>query len=177
MAACEQSGNAPSMTANPSSPSALEISGAEVPFHSEVVWSKVEGSQVDLCTRPAPAGKIYLARNTQTGTHVSTHLGAGAFLGHTCVYGIVGTNGKPVFQGWLADFSWTAANGDVLVATSEFQYWTGVPGQSIAVDLVTFQDGGTGRFQYAQGDGMSYVNAPERTAVFEGTIRYGKKEK
>jgi hypothetical protein len=180
VAACQQSGNAPSMTANPASPSSVvDMSSADVPFHSEIVWTKVEGSQVGLCDRPAPAGKVYLMRNTQTGTHVTTHLGEGAFLGHTCVYGIPPQTpgGRPVPQGWFADFQWTAANGDVLMATSEFQYWTGVPGQSIAVDNVTFQDGGTGRFQYAQGQGQSFVNAPARTAMFEGTLRYGKKDK
>ena len=177
VAACGQSGNAPSMTANPAGPSVVGMSTADVPFHSEIVWTKVEGSDISLCDRPAPAGKVYLRRNTQTGTHVTTHLGEGDFLGHTCVYGIVTPDGRPVFQGWLADFEWTAANGDVLKATSEFQYWTGVPGQSIAVDAVTFHDGGTGRFEYVQGEGMAYVNAVARTAMFEGAIRYGKKDK
>jgi hypothetical protein len=45
----------------------------------------------------------------------------------------------------------------------------------VAVDRVTFQSGGTGRFQYAEGEGMSYVNAPARTAVYDGTLRYGRK--
>jgi hypothetical protein len=80
-------------------------------------------------------------------------------------------------QGWFADIRWTAANGDVLLATSDFLYWTGAPGQSVAVDRVRFQNGGTGRFQFAEGDGMCYVDAPARTAVYEGTIRYGKREK
>jgi hypothetical protein len=47
----------------------------------------------------------------------------------------------------------------------------------VAVDKVTFHNGGTGRFEYAEGDGMCYVDAPARTAMYEGTLRYGKKDK
>ena len=111
-------------------------------------------------------------RNTNKGNAVSTHLGTGEYENHTCVYG---DPGKP--EGWFADIRWTAANGDVLLATSDFLYWTGKPGQSVAVDEVTFQNGGTGRFQYAEGRGMAYVDAPARTATYDGTIRYGKKQK
>ena len=115
-------------------------------------------------------GKVYLLRNTNKGMAVSTHLGAGEYENHTCVYG---ASGRP--EGWFADIRWTAANGDVLLATSDFLYWTGTPGQSVAVDSVRFQNGGTGRFRYAEGEGMCYVNAPERTAVYDGTLRYGKR--
>jgi hypothetical protein len=127
----------------------------ETPFHSDVVWTKVEGSRTALCTRPAPAGTVYLMRNTITGTAATSPLGAAEFLGHTCVYGTPGT--APA--GWFMDIQWTAANGDVLLATSDFQYWTGTPGQSIAVDNVTFVDGGTGRFKYAHGEAISRVDA------------------
>jgi hypothetical protein len=142
-----------------------------VPFHSDLTWTKVTGSDVSLCTHPLPAGKVYLQRNTQMGIAVSTHLGTGEFVGHTCVYG------SAMPQGWFADYRWTAANGDELLATSEFQYWTGQPGKSVAVDKITFRDGGSGRFEFAQGEGMAYINAPERTAAFEAILRYGKKEK
>jgi hypothetical protein len=119
---------------------------------------------------------VYLMRNTSEGPAVSTHLGAGDFQIRTCVYGRI-VDGKRVPLGWLAVMHWTAANGDVLLATSRFLYWTGQPGRSVAIDSVMFQNGGTGRFAFAEGDGMSYVNAPEGTAVYEGTLRYGKKEK
>jgi len=42
---------------------------------------------------------------------------------------------------------------------------------------VTFHDGGTGRFQFAAAEGTAYVNAPGRTALYEGALRYGRKEK
>lgn len=145
---------------------------AALPFHSELTWEKVPGSDISLCTRPLPSGKVYLMRNTNRGVAVSTHLGRGEYENHTCVYG---TPGKP--EGWLADIRWTAANGDVLLATSDFQYWTGAPGKSVAVDTVMFQDGGTGRFEYAEGEGMCYVDAPARTALYDGTLRYGRKDK
>jgi hypothetical protein len=144
----------------------------EVPFRSEIAWFKIPGSDTTLCMHPLPEGKVYLMRNTIQGTGITTHLGLSEFEGHTCVYG---TPGRP--EGWFADFRWTAANGDQLVATSRFLYWTGTPGQSIAVDELTFQDGGTGRFQFAEGTGMVYVNAPEKTTLFEATLRYGKREK
>lgn len=183
LAGCGQAADSPSVLNNPVSPTVDTGSGSsaaktgaadsvEVPFHSELTWEKIPGSDISLCTHPLPPGKVYMARNTNKGMAVSTHLGAGEYENHTCVYG---DPGKP--EGWFADIRWTAANGDILLATSAFLYWTGKPGQSVAVDRVTFQNGGTGRFQFAEGEGMAYVNAPARTAVYEGTLRYGKKEK
>ena len=182
LAGCGPTADNPSV-GNPASPTAVIGSGSaaatpsadsvEVPFHSEVTWAKTEGSLISLCTHPLPAGKVYLARNTITGTAISTHLGAGEYEGHTCVYG---PPGGP-FQGWFGDVRWTAANGDVLLATSEFLHWTGVPGKSIAIEAVTFHDGGTGRFQYAEGTAEAQVNAPGRSAEYNGALRYGKKEK
>lgn len=181
LAACGQNTGNPNTLASPAGPTAFAGSGATstptatdalVPFHSELTFSKVPGSDISLCTHALPPGKIYLARNTNTGTAITTHLGTGAYENHTCVYGAAG---KP--EGWFADIRWTAANGDVLLATSDFLYWTGTPGQSVAVDKVTFQNGGTGRFQYAEGEGMCYVDAPARTAVYDGTLRYGRKDK
>ena len=178
---CGQDSDRPNVVASPVSPTTVGVSGpmstpaagdSLVPFHSELTWEKIPGSDVSLCTHPLPDGKIYLMRNTNRGIAVSMHLGTGEYENHTCVYG---TLGKP--EGWFADIRWTAANGDVLLATSDFLYWTGKPGQSVAVDTVMFQDGGTGRFQYAEGEGMCYVDAPARTAVYEGALRYGKKDK
>lgn len=149
----------PTAVAPTSVPMTVPAEGdAAVPFHSELTWEKIPGSDSSLCTRPLPSGKVYLMRNTNRGIAVSTHLGRGEYENHTCVYG---TPGKP--EGWLADIRWTAANGDVLLATSDFQYWTGTPGKSVAVDTVKFQDGGPGRFAYADGNGMCYVDAPART--------------
>jgi hypothetical protein len=189
---CGQDASTSGMLSSPAGPTAVTGSGApgsstpsasdvEVPFHSELTWEKIPGSDISLCTHSLPAGKVYLQRNTNKGMAVSTHLGAGAYENHTCVYGTPGNPGPPATpprpEGWFADVRWTAANGDILLATSDFLYWTGKPGQSVAVDRVTFHDGGTGRFQFAEGEGMAYVDAPARTAVYEGTLRYGKKEK
>jgi len=191
MAGCGQAADRPVVLDNPVGPSlitgsgsaAAQASGAkavEVPFHSEITWTKVvNGGVPDPCQGlhgNPPAGMSYLMRNTSEGPAVSTHLGTGNFEIHTCVYGKM-VSGRPAPAGWFADMRWTAANGDVLLATSDFLYWTGTPGKSVAVDKVTFQNGGTGRFLFAGGEGLSYVNAPERTAVYEGTLRYGKKEK
>jgi hypothetical protein len=184
VAACGQAADSPVATVNPAGPTAgfgsasaeAQAAGAktvEVPFHSELTWAKEPGNEIALCTHPLPEGKVYLQRNTNKGMAVSTHLGTGAYENHTCVYGTLARGP----EGWFADIRWTAANGDVLLATSDFLYWTGQPGRSVAVDKVTFQDGGTGRFQFAEGEGMAYVNAPERTATYDGTLRYGKREK
>jgi hypothetical protein len=191
LAGCGQAADGPSALASPAAPTsgvksdsqaaaAPAAKTVEVPFHSEITWTKVvNGGVPDPCQGVhgnPPEGMVYLMRNTSEGLAVTTHLGAGNFEIHTCVYGTV-VNEKPAPAGWFADLRWTAANGDVLLAMSRFLYWTGTPGKSVAVDSVTFLNGGTGRFQYADGEGMSYVNAPARTAVYEGTLRYGKKEK
>ena len=191
LAGCGQAADNPVAAVNPASPTPGIASGSaaaqsaaakvvEVPFHSEMTWTKVvNGGVPDPCQGlhgNPPAGMSYLMRNTSEGPSVSTHLGAGNFDIHTCVYGTM-VSGRPAPAGWFADMRWTAANGDVLLATSDFLYWTGTPGKSVAVDRVTFQNGGTGRFLFAEGEGMAYVDAPARTAVYQGTLRYGKKEK
>ncbi len=188
-AACGPAADQPGVLNSPAGPTAVVSSGiqavkapavdaVEVPFHSEIAWTKVvNGGDPGPCLAlhgAPPAGTSYLMRNTNEGSAVSTHLGAGEYENHTCVYGIL-TPFTP--KGWVADIRWIAANGDVLLATSDFLYWTGQPGKSVAVDRVRFQDGGTGRFQYARGEGMSYVDAPGKTALYDGTLRYGKKEK
>jgi hypothetical protein len=87
---CSQPANSPAAPGSPLaptavlSPSQLSPADVEVPFHSEVAWSKVEGTEVALCTVPLPEGKVYLMRNTLSGTAVSTHLGSGTWVGHTC---------------------------------------------------------------------------------------------
>ena len=95
---CGQTADRSSALARPAAPtsgvksdsqaaSAPAAKTVEVPFHSELVWTKVEGSLTRLCTRPLPAGKVYLQRNTILTAAVSTHLGEGEYEGHTCVYG------------------------------------------------------------------------------------------
>jgi len=183
LAGCGQASDGPRALNSPAGPTAVVQSYSkasatasadpvEVPFHSEVVWEK-SMTQVPEghCTRTLPSGLVYKWLTHNEGTHVSTHLGSGAYENYLCVFG---TAQAPT--GWYAEsIRWTAANGDVLRATSEFQQWTGTPGRSIAIETVTFHDGGTGRFEFAEGEGMSYVNAPARTAVYEGTLRYGRK--
>lgn len=192
-AGCGQTADNPGALASPAAPTSVLRSDSqaasapatktvEVPFHSEIAWTKVvNGGDASPCLAlhgAPPAGTSYLMRNANEGSAVSAHLGTGKYENHTCVYGKPATETTKMFpMGWFADLRWTAANGDVLLATSDFLYWTGKPGQSVAVDKVTFQNGGTGRFQFAEGEGMSYVDAPARTAVYEGTLRYGKKSK
>ena len=191
LAGCGQAADNPVAAVNPASPTPGIASGSvaaqsaaakvvDVPFHSEIAWTKVvNGGVPDPCQSlhgNPPAGMSYLMRNTSEGPAVSTHLGTGNFEIHTCVYGTM-VSGRPAPAGWFADMRWTAANGDVLLATSDFLYWTGTPGKSVAVDKVTFRDGGTGRFTFAEGEGMAYVDAANRTAVYEGTLHYGQKER
>jgi hypothetical protein len=186
LAGCGQAAESPSVLENPAGPTVVTGSGTaaastsaartvELPFHSEVIWDKTMNQVPEgHCTRTLPGGLVYKWLTHNEGTHLSTHLGSGAYENYLCVFGPA--QGAPT--GWYAEvIRWTAANGDVLLGTSEFQRWTGTPGRSIAVEIVTFHDGGTGRFQFAEGDGMSGINAPERTAVYDGTLRYGKKQK
>lgn len=174
IAACSQQAANPVSTVAPTVISSSSATGnvVELPFHSEISWtSKTVGYEVGLCPYPPPEGKVYVMRNTNKGTHVTTHLGEGEYENHTCVYA---TPGKGA-EGWIADVHWTAANGDVLLAKSVFKFWTGAPGQSTAFDEFTFENGGTGRFQYAEGSGTAFVDTQTRLASNDGVLRYGKK--
>jgi hypothetical protein len=182
---CGRSGDRPNEMVSPIGPTAVTEPSStpgesmiEVPFRSEIVWEKtMTGVPTGHCSQTLPEGLIYLWLTHNEGIAVSSHLGTGAYENYLCVFGSV-VEGKPAPQGWYAEsIRWTAANGDVLLATSVFQRWTGTPGKSIAIDNVTFHDGGTGRFQFAAGEGTAYVNAPARTALYEGALRYGRKEK
>jgi len=194
MAGCGQAAVGPGALASPAAPTSVLGSDAqaasapaaktvEVPFHSEVTWTKVvnggdPGPCQDLHGNP-PDGMIYLMRNTNEGVAVSTHLGTGDYVNHTCVYGRI-VDGKPAPAGWLADVRWTAANGDELYATSAFVRWVITPEARVAIENVTFRDGETGRFAFAEGQAECQVNVTgplARTATYEGTLRYGKKEK
>lgn len=186
---CGQAADGPGAPASPAAPTAVVSSdfqaasapaaqAVEVPFHSEIAWTKVvNGGNPGPCQGlhgDPPAGMAYLMRNTSEGPAVSSHLGAGVFEIHTCVYG----TSAPA--GWFADMRWTAANGDELLATSKFVTWAMESGARFAVDKVTFQNGGSGRFQFAEGEAESrvYVSGPlAGHAVYDGTLRYGRKEK
>ncbi len=181
LAGCSQTGSLPASPAAPLAPSAVlspapaSASDVEVPFHSEVAWtSYTVGHDTGLCPYPPPAGKVYVMRNTNQGTHITTHLGEGAYENHTCVYSTT-AGGSP--EGWIADVHWTAANGDVLLAKSTFQYWTGTPGKSRAIDTFEFENGGTGRFQFAEGGGTAFVDTQTSLAGNDGVLRYGRMQK
>ena len=194
LAGCGQAADSPSVLETPAAPTAVTGSGSaaartaapgtvEVPFRSEVTWTKVvNGGDPGPCQGlhgNPPNGMIYLMRNTNEGVAVSTHLGTGDYVNHTCVYGRI-VDGKPAPAGWLADVRWTAANGDELYATSAFVRWVITPEARVAIENVTFRDGETGRFAFAEGQAECQVNVTgplARTATYEGTLRYGKKEK
>jgi hypothetical protein len=50
----------------------------------------------------------------------------------------------------------------------------GTPGFKF-IESLTFLDGGTGRFEHAEGIGTGIVDPVAQTAVYDGWIRYGKK--
>lgn len=189
MLGCGQAAETPVGLQSPATPTADMGSGSaaakpadagnvEVPFHSEIVWTKVvNGGNPGPCQGlhgDPPSGMVYLMRNTSEGPAVSSHLGAGVFEIHTCVYG----TSAPA--GWFADMRWTAANGDELLATSKFVTWATESGARFAVDKVTFHNGGSGRFHFAEGEAEShvYVSGPLKgQAFYDGSLRYGKKAK
>lgn len=192
----------PGQSTSPTSPSALAsgaVSGVpaaastaagaadvQLPFHSEGAWSKNMLPPDARCVRPAPAPHAFLWVSEITGTATSTHLGTGPFDAVLCVYGRLinpqappgpGSNGVPA--GWFVESAvWKAANGDRLIGAGALTGFTappGTPGMKF-IETYHFLDGGTGRFQYAEGDVTSYVS-PGGEVVMDGWIRYGKKEK
>ena len=156
-----------------------------LPFHSEANWQKNMLPPAGRCTQPLPAGLTYLWLTENSGTATSTHLGEGTYANNLCVFGTLtnpdappGSNGKPA--GWYDEWVvWTAANGDQLRATGRLTGFTappGTPGMKF-IETLHFVDGGTGRFEFAEGDLTSYVDPTNQTVVYDGTIRYGRKEK
>jgi hypothetical protein len=166
----------------------LQASAAErrLPFHSECSWDHV---QVPLpagrCTDPLPHGMRYLWLSRITGTTNSTYLGRGTAEGSTCIYGQLTdpgadppANGIPM--GWQNGvLMFTAANGDQLHAadihTTGFTAPPGTPGRKF-IEAGVFVDGGTGRFQHAEGEFTAAVDPVTRVAVYDGWIRFGKIE-
>ncbi|HSL20895.1 MAG TPA: hypothetical protein VK886_05125 [Vicinamibacterales bacterium] len=160
--------------------------GDMVPFHSEVVW---QFEQVPIpeghCTQAIPGEFSFLWFSRIRGTATTTHLGTGPYEIDLCLYGTLTDPGAPppnngIPMGWYAERQvWTAANGDQLRATGGLIGFTAPPGTPgfKFIESVTFLNGGTGRFKYAEGSGQGIVDADALTAVYDGLIRYGRKEK
>ena len=102
LAGCGQAADGPSALASPAAPtsgvksdsqaaSAPAGKTVEVPFHSEITWTKVvnrgDPSPCQGLHGNPPDGMVYLMRNTSEGMALTTHLGAGDYQIHTCVYG------------------------------------------------------------------------------------------
>ena len=113
LAGCNQTAENSSAFASPAAPtsgvksdsqaaSAPADQTVEVPFHSEITWTKVvNGGDPSPCQGlhgNPPDGMVYLMRNTSDGLAVTTHLGAGDYQIRTCVYGRV-VEGKPAPDG------------------------------------------------------------------------------
>jgi hypothetical protein len=118
------------------------------------------------CAKPVPEPLTVLWLSRIAGTAKTTHLGP--------------PPGNGIPMGWYPDVQiWTAANGDKLMGTGELIGFTtppGTPGFKF-IESLRFLDGGTGRFEYTAGEGTGLVDAVAGTAVYDGRIRYGKKEK
>lgn len=160
---------------------------AMLPFHSVATLVQLEQVPVPTgrCTTPSPPGLSYLWLSKATDAATSTHLGRGSHHIELCVYGLL-TNpsaappNNGIFMGYFVDRQmWTAANGDQLLATGEFLGVIGTPGTPDfrVKESVIFADGGTGRFQFAEGTAEALINPMTGASVVNGWIRYGQKEK
>jgi hypothetical protein len=187
LAGCQQASGRSEGTAGPAGPSPIAVTNSEgLPFHSEVVW---EFEQVPIpaghCTQAIPSEFSYLWFSRIRGTATSTHLGTGPYEIDLCLYGILTdpeaappNNGIPM--AWYAERQiWTAANGDELKATGALIGFTAPPGTPgfKFIESLTFLSGGTGRFVDAEGSGQGIVDSTAQTAVYDGRIRYGNKQK
>lgn len=157
--------------------------GETVPFHSEVFDWHIEQISVPAghCTTPAPGGYSYLWRSAISATARSTHLGTGPYEVSLCIFGTLTNAAAPppnngIPAGWLVEREvWTAANGDQLLATGALlEVIDPVAGKF--KESVTFLPGGTGRFAYAEGSLTGIVDGSVPIAIYDGTIRYGRKE-
>lgn len=158
-----------------------------LPFHSEVAIQQFQQVPVPagLCTEPLPPGLSYLWLTKADGTHTSTHLGTGPYHIELCVFGVLTDPSAPppangTGMGWVvAQQVYTAANGDGLLGTGAFIGVTappGTPGWQL-IESLTFLDGGTGRFQFAEGQGQGLIDPAGGGAVYDGWIRYGSRDK
>jgi hypothetical protein len=151
---------------------------SEVDFHFRQVPVPAGG-----CRGTPPAGE-YLWLTEFWGTGTATHLGEVRLEGTLCVFGELTTpgadppgNGTP--SGYHGDFVWVAADGDRLLGTFRFTGFTGDPGTpgSALTEAVRFVDGGTGRFQFAEGEATARVSEADRRYTCEGWIRFGRQER
>ena len=158
-----------------------------LPFHAEVAVLQLQQVPVPAgrCTEPLPPGISYLWLTQANGTQTSTHLGTGPYHIELCVYGLLTDPAAPppangIPMGWIVDVQiFTAANGDQLRATGELIGFTApppTPGWQF-VESLSFLDGGTGRFEHAEGTGQGVIEQTGAAAVYDGWIRYGEKEK
>jgi hypothetical protein len=157
---------------------------SRLPFHSEYSWNSV---QVPLpagrCTDPLPAGMSYLWLTRTTGKTESPDLGRGTAEESLCIYGQLTdpgadppANGIPM--GWQNGvLVFTAANGDQLhaadIRTIGCTAPPGTPGIRF-IEAGVFVDGGTGRFQHAEGEFTATVDPVTRISVYDGWLRYGQ---
>jgi hypothetical protein len=151
-------------------------------------------SEVDIHIRhvPVPAGQCrgappageYLWLTEFWGTGMASHLGEVKLEGTLCVFGELTDagadppgNGTPA--GYHGDFVWVAANGDRLLGTFYFTGLTGDPGtpDSALTEAVRFVDGGTGRFQFAEGEATACVSEASRRYTCDGWIRFGRPDR
>lgn len=158
------------------------VAGRQLPFHSEMSWTLV---QVPLaagrCSSPLPEGMSYLWLSRFAGAAVSTYLGHGPVEGSICIYGQLTEpaaeppgNGMPV--GWTdGQVVFTAENGDRLLATIRSTGMRGEPGTPGwgFTEEGAFLDGGTGRFEHADGRITGAIDPLAQTAVYDGWIRLG----
>jgi hypothetical protein len=156
----------------------------QLPFHSEFDF---DFRQIPVpaghCTGTPPAGE-YLWLTEFWGSGTATHLGNAKLEGTLCVFGELTDssadppgNGTPF--GYHGDFALVAANGDRLRATFHLTGFTGEPGTPsfVITEYVRFVDGGTGRFQFAEGEATGYLSEANRTYTCDGWIRYGRKDR
>jgi hypothetical protein len=157
-----------------------------LPFHSEVTILQFQQVPVPAgrCTDPLPEGLSYLWLSRFDGTHTSTHLGTGPLHIEVCAYGVLTNPGVPppgngIPTGYHAEEIFTAANGDQLLEKAEFIGFTApppTPGWQY-IESMTFLDGGTGRFEFAEGTGQCLIDPTSLAAVCDGWIRYGMTDK
>lgn len=186
MAGCEQSGFRQDGAQGPTGPAPLAVAAPQLPFHSEITWQIQQlPIPAGTCTRELEPGLDYLWLSSGVGTATSTHLGTGPYEIQLCIFGTLTDPGAPPGQngipsGWyVAHQAWTAANGDRLLGTGEMIGFTAAPGTPgfKFIESLRFLDGGTGRFAFAEGEGQGLIDPENGTAVYDGWIRYGKKER
>lgn len=191
LAACERAGvtGAEAVMQDRNGPEATvrqQLAGAQLPFHVDVV--NYQFQQVPAppgrCTEALPPGLDYLWMTRLWGDVRGTHLGTGRLDGSICVYGQLKDAGAPppdngIPMGWVEGrIAMIAADGDRLNLTAWSTGVTAPPGTPgfKFIEEFRFVNGGTGRFELADGDGIGYVDPVAQSAVYDGWIRYGRKE-